>query len=206
MMLGRRLSRIRTSAAMMCVTRRPRLHSMAPVSSEPGGDTRSALFATASSTLADPVAAAEACLEQIGDQLQGKDVQLCIFFAGQHAANPELRRVPPVLERLGPDAAILGCSADQGVLDASSGTMIEDMPALSVFAAILPATSVETFRVPVEYDFSVSDAGEFTVLSFPPIPKFSTENTTTMQNLSLISSIFLLKSPKSAQLRVLVAP
>ena len=158
MLRTRRLAR-RPLAATSSL-RRALLHTTAPLRSEgDGGAQGRHLYASATSTLADPVAAAEHCLEQISDQLQGKPVQLCIFFAGHHAANPKLPLVPPVLERLGPDAAILGCSADQGVMDASSGTMIEDKPALSVFAAVLPATSVETFRVPVEYDFRVPNKG-----------------------------------------------
>ena len=118
------------------------------------------VFATASSGLPDPTEAAEQCLASLRAALGGAAPDLCLFFAGQHPDSPSLRAVPEVLGQLAPEAplAVVGASTAEGVLT-PDGTIAEDAPMLSVFAAALPATTVEAFGVPVEYDLSAQGRG-----------------------------------------------
>ena len=126
-----------------------------------GGPPSTQIFATASSGLPDPAEAAEQCVASLRAALGGAAPDLCLFFAGQHPDSPSLRGVPDVLGQLAPEAslAVIGASTAEGVLNPDDGTIAEDAPMLSVFAAALPATTVEAFGVPVEYDLSAQGRG-----------------------------------------------
>src|SRR5438093_4050353 len=104
------------------------------------------------STLANASTAAEAaCAEALGALGNGGVDVAFVFFSGHDDFAIEIAEVAHKV--LGP-AALLGCSA-QAVVGGSRE--VEDTPAVSVWAARLPATSILTFGV--EFD---SATGAFT--------------------------------------------
>ncbi|PZC48286.1 MAG: Small ligand-binding sensory domain FIST [Chloroflexi bacterium] len=100
-------------------------------------------WASAVSREAHLDAALDACASSLMVDLEGESPDLVLAFASPHFAS-SYHRLPSIVRELLGDALILGCSG-RGVI--GGGAELEDEPAISLTAAILPGAELRPFRL-----------------------------------------------------------